>query len=115
MVNIVRNELITLVTIIESHNNRGFGQIESTARREIFAEIRSAGVIEKYEAQRAGIDISIIFKVDTDSYKAALIDGKCPDIVGYDGMTYRICDVRRKKSYANTEIVCKEDNIYGTV
>ena len=69
--------------------------------------MRSAGVIEKYEAQRAGVDVSAIFKVDTDSYKASLIGGNRPDMVEYNGVAYRIHDVRRKGSYKKTEIVCK--------
>lgn len=103
----MRNELITLLTTVKTRNGRGFEETERTVRQEIFAETRSAGIIEKYEAQRAGIDVSVIFKVDTDSYKAALTDGKRPDMVEYDGMAYRIHDVRRKGPYKKTEIVCK--------
>ncbi len=101
------NELITLVTTKKTRNSRGFEESKETVRKEIFAEVRSAGVIEKYGAQRTGIDISMIFKVDTDSYKAALSDGKRPDTVEYDGEEYKIHDVRRKGSYKKTEIVCK--------
>lgn len=101
------NELITLLTTVKIRNGRGFEDTESTVRREIFAEVRSAGVIEKYEAQRAGVDVSAIFKVDTDSYKASLIEGKRPDMVEYDGVAYRIHDVRRKGCYKKTEIVCR--------
>jgi len=101
------NELITLVTEKKTRDARGFETVEETVRKEIFAEVRSAGVIEKYEAQRAGVDVSAIFRVDTDSYKAALHDGKRPDKVEYDGGEYRIHDVRRKGSYRKTEIVCR--------
>lgn len=101
------NELITLVTTVKPRNDRGFGEAESTVRKEIFAEMRSAGVIEKYEAQRAGVDVSAIFKVDTDSYGAELVDGRRPDMVEHEGVTYRIHDVRRKGPYKKTEIVCK--------
>lgn len=103
----MRNELITLVTTIRPDNNRGFSEKEKIARNEIFAEIRSAGVIEKYEAQRTGVDVSAIFKVDTDSYRAVLVDGKRPDMVEHDGVMYRIHDVRRKGVYKKTEIVCR--------
>lgn len=101
------NELITLVTTVRTRNDRGFEETERTVRQEIFAEVRSAGVIEKYEAQRAGVDISAIFKVDTDSYQAKLVDGRRPDMIEHDGVTYRIHDVRRKGAYKKTEIVCK--------
>lgn len=101
------NELITLLTIVKTRNDRGFCETESTIRQEIFAEMRSAGVIEKYEAQRTGVDISAIFKVDTDSYRAKLTDGRRPDMIEHDGVTYRVHDVRRKGSYKKTEIVCK--------
>lgn len=103
----MRNELITLVTTKKTRNGRGFEETEETVRNEIFAEVRSAGVIEKYEAQRAGIDVSAIFRVDTDSYKAVLLDRKRPDRVEYDGEEYKIHDVRRKGSYKKTEIVCR--------
>lgn len=101
------NELITLLTTVKTRNGRGFEETENTVRHEIFAEVRSAGVIEKYEAQRAGVDISAIFKVDTDSYKASLSEGKRPDMVEFEGVVYRIHDVRRKGAYKKTEIVCK--------
>lgn len=103
----MQNELITLITTKKTRNDRGFSDTEDVVKKEIFAEVRSAGVIEKYEAQRLGINVSMIFKVDTDSYKENLIDGKRPDKVEYDGEQYKIHDVRRKGSYKNTEIVCK--------
>ena len=43
--------------------------------------------------------MSAIFKVDTDSYKAALVDGKRPDMVEHNGVMYRIHDIRRKGAY----------------
>lgn len=101
------NELITLLTTVKTRNGRGFEETENTVRHDIFAEVRSAGVIEKYEAQRAGVDVSAIFKVDTDSYKASLSEGKRPDMVEFEGVVYRIHDVRRKGAYKKTEIVCK--------
>jgi len=107
VVSTLRNELITLITTKKTRNGRGFEETEETVRKGIFAEVRSAGVIEKYEAQRAGIDVSAIFRVDTDSYKSMLLDGKRPDKVEHDGEEYRIHDVRRKGSYKKTEIVCK--------
>ena len=103
----MRNELITLVTTVKKRNERGFEDGESTIRQEIFAEMRSAGVIESYAAQHAGVEVSAIFKVDTDSYKAKLVDGKRPDKVEYEGVEYKIHDVRRKGTYKKTEIVCK--------
>ncbi len=103
----MRNEQITLVTTIKTRNSRGFSETESVVRQEIFAEMRSAGVIEKYAAQRANVDVSAIFKVDTDSYKAALTDGRRPDMVEHEGIIYKVYDVRRKGDYKKTEIVCK--------
>ncbi len=103
----MRNELITLITTKKTRNGRGFEETEETVRKEIFAEMRSAGIIEKYGAQKADIDISAIFSVDTDSYKAVLVDGKRPDKVKHDGEEYKIHDVRRRGSYKKTEIVCK--------
>lgn len=103
----MHNEIITLITSVKVRNKRGFEEELDPVRKEIFAGVRSAGVIEKYEAERAGIDISVIFMVDHDSYKAAIIDGKRPDKVEYDGEIYQIHDARRKGTYKNLELVCK--------
>lgn len=103
----MKNELITLITTVSERNERGFEVTKEIKSKEIFAEIRSAGVIEKYEAQRAGINVSIIFKVDTDSYKEALSEGKRPDKVEFNGEMYTIYDVRNKGTYSKLEIVCK--------
>ncbi len=100
------NEMINLVTTIKKRNKRGFEETAEVVKKEIFAGIRSAGVIEKYEAERAGINVSVIFMVDTDSYKAALFDNKHPDMVEYNNEQYKIYDVRRKGVYKNLEIVC---------
>lgn len=102
----MHNEMINLVTTIKKRNKRGFEETADVVKKEIFAGIRSAGVIEKYEAERAGINVSAIFMVDTDSYKAALFDGRRPDMVEYNEEQYKIYDVRRKGVYKNLEIVC---------
>ena len=103
----MRNEIIRLVTNIKTRNERGFEEVIEHKSQDIFAGIRSAGVIEKYEAERAGINVSIIFMVDTDSYKAACTDGLRPDMVEYENELYAIYDVRNKGSYRNLEIVCR--------
>lgn len=104
----MHNELIQLITTSKERNNRGFEETKDIKSSEIFAGIRSAGVIEKYEAERAGVNISFIFEVDTDSYKAVLAkDGKRPDKVEHEGVAYIIHDVRNKGTYKKTEIVCK--------
>lgn len=104
---LMRNELITLITTISERNKRGFEEKREIQSCNIFAGVRSAGVIEKYEAQRAGLDISIIFSIDTDSYKNAITDGQRPDKVMYDGQEYTIFDIRNKGNYRKLEIVCK--------
>lgn len=104
----MKNELITLITTIKERNQRGFEEVKELHSNEIFASVRSAGVIEKYEAERAGINISIIFVVDIDSYKESL-EGKIkPDKVEYDEEIYTIHDVRKRKGTSRElEIVCK--------
>ena len=103
----MKNELITLITTVSERNERGFEVTKDIKSKEIFAAVRSAGVIEKYEAERAGINVSIIFIVDTDSYKDAIAEGKRPDKVEYEGDMYTIYDVRNKGTYRKLEIVCK--------
>lgn len=103
----MKNELIRLITTVSERNERGFEVTKDVKSKEIFAGVRSAGVIEKYEAERAGINVSIIFIVDTDSYKESLSEGKRPDKVEFDGNLYTIYDVRNKGTYRKLEIVCK--------
>ena len=43
----MHNEMITLVTTIKKRNKRGFEETAEVVKKEIFAGIRSAGVIEK--------------------------------------------------------------------
>ena len=103
----MKNELITLITTVSERNERGFEVTKDIKSKEIFAGIRSAGVIEKYEAQRAGINVSIIFIVDANSYIDAIAERKRPDKVEFNGELYTIYDVRNKGTYSKLEIVCK--------
>ena len=103
----MKNELIRLITTVSERNERGFNVTKEIRSQDIFAGVRSAGVIEKYEAERAGISVSVIFSVDTDSYKDAVTDGKRPDKVEFNGEVYTIYDVRNKGTYKKLEIVCK--------
>lgn len=113
----MNNELITLVTVTaKTEDDDGFKESEATVRTDVFAETRSAGVIEHYEAMRSGVSISLIFAVDTDDYQSAIVDQTVegvvkrikPSKVEYDGETYRIQNTRRKTDYKKTEIVCEE-------
>lgn len=103
----MKNEVIRLITTTKTRNNRGFEETVETKSREIFACEESVGIVEKYEAQKAGADVSIILEVDSLEYEDAS-EGARPDSIEYNGRTYQVYDVRKKRnSTKTTEIVCR--------
>jgi hypothetical protein len=103
----MRNEIAKLVTNTKKRNDRGFEEVVQTKSREIFVEESSVGIVEKYEAQRAGIDVTLVLKADSLEYEDAS-QGQRPDSVEYNGHTYTIHDIRRERNSAKTmEIVCR--------
>lgn len=116
MVIIMCNELIELVTVLGSEENaNGFQTEERTAKVEVFAEIKSVGRMEYYEAVRAGMRVSIIFVVDADDFKLSeceiTADGEIKKVkaskIIHDGTTYLIHRTYVKGS-GLMEITCRE-------
>lgn len=110
------NELIELVTVLGSEENEnGFQTEEETAKVEIFAEIKSVGRTEYYEAVRSGMKVNIIFVVDPDDFKLSereiTVDGKIKKVkaskIIHDGTTYLIHRTFVKDS-GLMEITCRE-------
>ena len=66
----MKNEVITLVTVLDSKEDAdGFRTEEKIKKVEVFADIKSVGRMEYYEAARSGVQASIIFVVDEDDFK----------------------------------------------
>lgn len=116
MVIIMCNELIEMITVLGSEKDAdGFRTEEKTAKVEVFAEIKSVGRTEYYEAVRAGIQVNIIFVVDEDDFKLSereiTVDGEIKKVkaskIIYDGTTYLIHRTFRKDS-GLMEITCRE-------
>lgn len=82
----MNNKLITLVTVIEEErNNNGFKTGEQTYEVEIFADEKSVGRTEQYEALRSGIEVNIIFCVAPDDFSLSK-----QEIIKKDGSTRKI-------------------------
>lgn len=116
MVITMRDKLIELVTVLGSEENaNGFRTKEHTEKAEVFADIKSVGRTEYYEAVRAGMQVNIIFVVDADDFKLSeheiTVDGKPKKIkaskIIYDGTTYLIHRTFVKDS-GIMEITCRE-------
>lgn len=116
MVIILKNELIELVTVLGSEKNaNGFRTEEHVAKIEVFASVKSVGRMEYYEAVRAGMQVNIIFVVDTDDFRMSehevTADGKARKVraskIIYDGTTYLIHRTFVKDS-GLMEITCRE-------
>lgn len=68
----MNNELIQLLTVVESpYDTKGLGEDEVINAVEIFADRKSVGRTEYYEALRNGINLSIIFVINPDDFALA--------------------------------------------
>lgn len=112
----MNNELIELVTVLGCKKNAsGFQTEEKTVKITVFAEIKSVGRTEYYEAMRSGIQASIIFAVDMDDFKLSereiTMDGEKKKVkaskVIYDGTTYLIHRTYRN-NFGMLEMTCRE-------
>lgn len=108
----MNNELIQLVTIKGIKKDAsGFKTGEEVSTVDIFAEVKSVGRAEFYEAARSGVRVDIIFVVNPDDFAmaAVLVEGKKikPSRVIYDGTTYLI-ERTYKKDLHVLEMTCKE-------
>lgn len=110
------NELIELVTVLGSEKDAdGFRTEEHTEKVEVFADTKSVGRTEHYEAVRAGMKVNIIFVVDADDFKLSeremSVDGKTKKIkaskIIHNGTTYLIHRTFVKDS-GLMEITCRE-------
>lgn len=110
------NELIELVTVLGSDKDAdGFRTEEKIKKVEVFADIKSVGRTEYYEAVRAGMNVNIIFVVDTDDFKLSEhemdVDGAIKKVkaskIIHDGTTYLIHRTFVKDS-GLMEITCRE-------
>ena len=117
VVTIMRDKRITLITVLEEErDSSGFKTGESTQKVEIFAEEKSVGRREYYEALRASMQVSIIFSVDAEDFQLSvseipLSEGKTKKVkaskIEYEGDVYRI--VRSYKTDSGTiELTCSE-------
>lgn len=116
MVIIMCNELIELVTVLGSVKDAdGFRMEEKIEKVEVFADIKSVGRTEYYEAVRAGMKVNIIFVVDADDFKLSeheiSVDGEIKKVraskIIHDGTTYLIHRTFRTDS-ERMEITCRE-------
>ena len=112
----MNNELIELVTVIGNEENKnGFQTEEHVEKVKVFAEVKSVGRTEYYEAVRAGMQVNIIFVVDADDFRLSeheiTVDGKTRKVkasrIIHDGTTYLIHRTYVKDS-GLMEITCRE-------
>ena len=117
MVIIMNDKLITLITVLsEKRDSSGFKTGEDTHCVEIFAEEKSVGRAEHYEARRSAMEVSIILSVNPEDFllsvaEITLRDGKTKKVkaskVEYEGTQYQI--IRTYKTKAGMlEMTCKE-------
>lgn len=108
----MRNELVKLVTIIGyQEDNDGFKTDEDTKTVEIFAEVKSVGRSEFYEAARTGMKVDVIFSVNPDDFAMGTVEiegeKKKPSRIIYDDTVYLIKRTYKKDIHV-LEITCGE-------
>lgn len=98
----MQNDVITLVS--RTYTQDAYGDsVASETSREIFAEVRSVGMREKYEALQAGLDPELTF-VLADYY-----DYNNEPVVVYQDERYRVIRTYRKD--ISIEIVVTRDTV----
>lgn len=108
----MNNEVIKLVTVKGYKKDAsGFQSGEDVSTLEIFADVKSVGRTEFYEATRSGMRVDVIIVVNPDDFAMAIVevDGKKikPSRVIYEDTTYLI-ERTYKKDMHVLEMTCKE-------
>lgn len=85
------NDVITLLTITEAVNDIG-DLVETIGKKEVFAQVRSVGMKESYEALAVGLKPELTF-VLADYYD---YDGQ--EFIEYNSVRYRVLRTYRKTS-----------------
>jgi SPP1 family predicted phage head-tail adaptor len=85
------NEVIELLAITETINEVG-DRIESITKKEVFAQLRSVGMKETYEAMNAGLKPEKVF-VLADYY-----DYNDQEFIEYENERYTVLRTYRKNS-----------------
>ena len=98
----MENDVITLITTTNCHDEQGLYQESSRQEFEMMAQIQSAKRDEFYKAIYAGVNVQLMVTVNYRDYEAAVIqteDGSKwhPAMVEYDNTTYRIVRAYRKR------------------
>lgn len=83
------NDVISLLTVTNTTNSIG-DPIESTAKKDVFAMVRSIGMKEKYEALAIGLHPELTF-VLADYY-----DYDNQEFIEYETARYRVLRTYRK-------------------
>lgn len=83
------NDVITLLTITHTVNEVG-DMVESITRADVFAEVKSVGMKEKYEALNVGLKPELVF-VLADYYD---YDGQ--EFIEYSSARYKVLRTYRK-------------------
>jgi len=96
----MQNDVIKLVSKRITFNEYGY-QVVASTEREVFAEVKSVGMREKYEALQAGLNPELTF-VLADYY-----DYDLEDEIIYENETYRV--LRTYRSGQTLEIVVTRD------
>lgn len=86
------NDVITLLSIEEEPNDIG-DLVETITRTEVFAEVRSIGMKEKYEALAVGLKPELTF-VLADYY-----DYDNQPAVEYNGIRYKVLRTYQKRTH----------------
>lgn len=115
---IMNNSLITLITVLgEERDTGGFKIGENKKEVEVFAEEKSVGRTEFYEAMRSSIEAKIIFIMNPDDYllseeEIRLKDGKTKRLkaskISYEGKEYMIIRTYQNHVTGMLEVTCRE-------
>lgn len=96
----MQNDVIKLVSKTTTHNSYGY-LVVTPVEREVFAEVKSVGMREKYEALQAGLNPELTF-ILADYY-----DYENEDEIIYEGEHYRV--LRTYRNGLRLEIVVTRD------
>lgn len=94
------NDVITLLTITEAPNTIG-DIVETITRTDVFAEVRSIGMKESYEALAVGLKPEMAFVI-ADYY-----DYNNQEFIEYETVRYKVLRTYRKGSNELEIVVTK--------
>lgn len=105
----MKNEIVELITQVNTGTDPDGYPIETEVKREIFAELKSVNRAEYYAAYTAGMKADVIFSIHPGEFYVLDEEGNrlVPEKLLHEGILYKIGRTYYKTQNSSMEITCE--------